>query len=208
MTSDQYTRIKADWRWRERVFGKFTGVADVRHVRNECRYPWARHTWLTRMIWERFLPRVIYLYEPDKQEPLTYHHPDGTKFRLGRMETDMGSIPPFAQWLVQKDVFLFAFLFHDFCYDLNGLFARNIQRDVPTDADAWIPVDAQVPRDDWHFVEFSRGQADNMLSCMIGAQGGLLPQRLIVGGAVTIGGWSVWKKRKGEKPAVPKEWNA
>jgi len=188
------------------MFGTFTGVAELRWLRNECRYSWARHTWLTRMIWLRFLPRVIYLYEPGEHDPLTYHAPDGTKLRPGRMETDMGSIPPWAQFLVQKDVFLFAFLFHDFCYLANGLFARHIDRidDAPRSAD-WIPVEAQAPHEEWHFVEFTRRQADEMLACMVGAQGGVLAQRLIVGASVTVGGWAVWKRVMGI-PKVPEGW--
>lgn len=196
-----------DANWRATRFGYWTGSADVRWLRSECRYEWAKHTLLARFFFTRIAPKQIWLFRPDTTDRLTFHAPNGVEMTIGTMETDMGSVPRLLQPIISQDQYLRSYLGHDFEYQENGAFFRRPFRHSEP-APSWIPTAALEITEQWHFVEMTQRQADDFLYTSVGAENGLAWQRGAIWSAVRAAGWAVWKKRQHPQPYATDEQNS
>lgn len=189
-----------DQQERAAKYGFFVGTATLTWLRKECRYEWAgKLCAVTRFLFTRMLPRTIYQFRQDQDNPLTFHCPDGTELQPWDQETDNGSVPRLFHPVIADDDFPRSFWSHDYGYGTNGLWARHVIS-VGGPVHSWLPVAAQEPALHFHFVRFTRAQCDQMLRDMVGAEGGLAVHRQAIYQAVNLAGWSVWRRHHGVPP--------
>lgn len=184
-------------------YGVWTGKYKCYKLRNELRYQWMDCCALLRAIGTAF-PRIIWKFETDPADPLTYTTPTGIQIRIGDMETDFGSVPLMFQWLIQSAQFLLSFLFHDFQYWQNGVFMRRlaVSEPVPEETRKLFSFldDLPILYEEWDFITMTRAQVDHLLFCGVGSEGGNAVQRTEIYTAVNIGGAFVWTPRVTGEP--------
>lgn len=119
---------------------------------------------------------ILYEYREVKANPLEYIDECGRIWRCNRhFLTDMGSVPRAFRWLIDKDSFIRAFLYHDDLYEHRGL---------------WL-----LTGHGWALQDFNRRQADDMLYVMARAEGANKATAAAIWAAVRIGGWVPWDRR-------------
>jgi len=121
-----------------------------------------------------FPDKAIYRFTLDQGSPLTFCANSGADYQPNRQyETDMGSIPLFLQWRIQKDRFLLSFLFHDSAWTHGGMWVRNKYSE------------------EFRFVDMSRWQSNMLLSSMVRCEGATRRELGYIMAGVSIG--AAWK---------------
>lgn len=152
---------------RRAKFGHFTGYAHYAEAGH------ASHLF--------FWFKPLWWFDNRTNDPLTFHHPDGYKLRPNnRFETDFGSVPFTLQTLCPRLFSSFrwrkAYPIHDSGYMEQGL---------------WY---AEEGEREFHFVEYSRSEIDEVLDLAIKAEGGSMVNSAPIWLGVRIGGWWQWGK--------------
>ena len=123
--------------------------------------------------------KQLYEFINDDDFPLTYEDANTNLIRPdNHLITDMGSVPKILQarlpgWFA-KDRYLKAYIFHDSCYSLGGL---------------WFAI-----KGGWEFRKLTRKQADLYLRDMVRVLGGGKCNAWAIYAGVRMGGWASWKK--------------
>ena len=142
-------------------WGYFTGTGTLSLPWQVPRWPWmARNFGAFGRFLGRRVTTALYRWDQDPVDPLTYHAPNGCRYRpRSGLTTDMGSIPAAVQCAYPKDRFLKAYLLHDSGYDDQGLAV------------------AEAGADSFAFRELRRDAVDDLLFLGVAAEGALRIER-------------------------------
>ncbi len=117
-------------------------------------------------------PVALYDFQNDVTDPLTFWTGKGTFIRPFRHfdKCDFGSVPTLLQSLVSPTCAARAFIIHDCCYEMHAWWTER------------------------GLVECTQRQADDMLYCMMRAEGCSRWLAAKAWAGVRAGGWSQWPK--------------